>query len=202
MITIQQRLENIIKCSVGASTARHSPAGTINRAHAFFNRTLFGVLNELRENPNNLALILDGLTNELLAEIPGAGWGRSRKFINIVLNNCHQNYVIRNEFLLGNIERDLEVPLDRIVARRIRNAQDENHIPIRPWNTYLDDDFENYNTACQSKAIFIAAHEGCSRVELDILYWTEAYNFKITFLKTCRAHRFYDLHPCSTFYCN
>src|SRR5206468_315193 len=63
---------------------------------------------------------LDRTTERLQGELPGRSWGLARKLLNIFLRDSLYTGYLSRAFGLRAAERFLEIPLDSITAKRIR----------------------------------------------------------------------------------
>ena len=74
---------------------------------------------------------LDSYTNSLVRRLPrGArNWGAARKAINLFLRDAHYNQFLNRQYKLNRISRFLEVPLDAVVTRRLRELDGKSKLP-------------------------------------------------------------------------
>lgn len=113
---------------------------------------------------------LDRETQLLMRALPGGGrsWGLARKLLNIFLRNALYTSYLRDHFGLAVAERWFEVPLDSIVALRLRRELPGASTPrwtavkrLTPVNS----------TAFQAACRELARGHGVAPVHLDALYW-------------------------------
>jgi hypothetical protein len=168
---------NIAERSVGASTARGMPKGTVATARAYLARldlSRFSVTTE-----KAFQVLLDRRTQYLVKKLvnnhpaPKAQyWGRARKFLNIFLRDVLYNKYLRAAYKLDKIERWLEVPLDSHVAHGLRREAGGHELPRF---TGLKGLHSHNNTRYQKFASSVAKKKDIQRrVHLDLLYWRRA----------------------------
>ena len=115
--------------------------------------------------------VIDQWTKTLATR--GCGpWGAVRKAVNLFLRDCALNYVTRDKYNLGEVERSLEVPLDGQTMRALRRtpeAEGENLTPVA---------VKALTPLLSSKYQAVAARHASAtrlyRVQLDILWWNAA----------------------------
>ena len=95
-------------------------------------------------------------------------WGYARKGLNIFLRDCLYNYYLRDAYGLGIAESLLEVPLDSIVAMRLRREGAGAALPV--WTTIKALDPET-SARYQSVAQSCGAARNQARVHLDADWW-------------------------------
>ena len=155
----------IARYSTGG-TFRGCQAGTTDRAREYLETldlSRFSTASEFL-----FAGILDKVTEELQAAMPGHEWGFARKAVNIFLRDCFYNRYLHDRYELGSIESMLEIPLDNIVAEAIIASQ----IVIPRWRsiTALD---SRTSAAFQQAASNEAERRNCARIHLDAVWWGE-----------------------------
>lgn len=111
---------------------------------------------------------LDAATHQLEAALPRSAstWGLSRKLMNLFLRDCLYTSFLARANGLGKAEHLLEIPLDSITARSIR--QDHPHLPRWPGVKYLDADL---SAAYQAAAASSATRHRVARVHMDAYWW-------------------------------
>jgi len=158
--------------SVGASTARGMPKGTV-RAAGNFLRSLDLRLFATRVEDTFLRR-LDATTEELANALPRRkrqrNWGGARKFLNIYLRGCLYNRYLCDHYRLAIIDPFLEVPLDKSVAIGLRRKAEKNgeQLPRWPGVIHLR---AKCSQAYQAFARRAAQSEHYARVHLDLKYW-------------------------------
>lgn len=110
--------------------------------------------------------MLDEASNELQVKLPGRSWGFARKSLNVFLRDCLYNVYLREQNHLDQAEYCLEIPLDSIVAEKIREC--DRFMPR--WRNIRDLDCHT-NEFYQVLAAEIAENEGYARVHLDAVWW-------------------------------
>jgi hypothetical protein len=96
-------------------------------------------------------------------------WGSARKAINLFLAGVVYHSFLRKEYRLNQTEKFLEVPLDSQVANKLISIAGENN-DLPRWNTIkrlTPEDSKQY----QDFAGRYAKKIGCTRIQLDILFW-------------------------------
>jgi len=120
-------------------------------------------------NPERFRDRLDGATDLLLAELRtySGSWGVARKALNLFLRDSLYNVYLQKRFKLHRAERCFEVPLDGVVAKKLRTRF---HRALPAWRgvKYLDPDL---SSAYQDFATEWARPLDISRVHLDIYFW-------------------------------
>jgi hypothetical protein len=113
---------------------------------------------------------LDAETTRLVKRLPkGArNWGTARKALNIFLRDVLYNHYLRSRHRFDELERWLEVPLDRDVATSLRREREGVDLPR--WGT-IKGLTPEVNRRFQIVARYVAQRSGMERVHLDLRYW-------------------------------
>ena len=154
--------------AIPPSTFRGSKAGLVAAAREFL-RTLdlsgFAVSDSKR-----FATSLDRMTVKFWKTLPrGSGsWGVARKALNLFLRDAFYNTYLRKRFKLLRAESCLEIPLDGVVAHRLRRLLPRK-LPAWPGVKLLT---KEVSDAYQMAAMHEAHKMNLSRVHLDIYLWT------------------------------
>ena len=154
----------VARYSLLGGTMRRRPAGTVGAARKCLGRLdlrRFGT-----SDPDRFLAELNESTEEVQINLPGREWGFARKGLNIFLRDCLYYVCLRKEYCLDRAEQFLEVPLDSIVAGKIREF--ERGVP--PWKNIRDLDYDT-NEAYQNVATWIAEANGFARIHLDAVWW-------------------------------
>ena len=111
---------------------------------------------------------LNGHTRRLIAVLPkgGASWGLARKLLNIFLRDSLYTGYLSKAYGLTKAERFLEIPLDSITAKRIR--QEEPEVPRWRGVRHLNPDV---SAAYQAAALRVGKRKRTARVHLDAYWW-------------------------------
>lgn len=155
------------RVAITASATRgQSVAGVVRCARDFLISlplARFGTREERR-----FARQLDTATSRLRACLPrgAASWGLARKLLNIFLRDSFYTSYLAKEHGLAAAEYLLEIPLDSITAKRIR--QIKLNLPPWPGVKYLDQDT---SAVYQAAAQVIARKHQVARVHLDAYWW-------------------------------
>ena len=156
--------------SIGSSTVRSRPSGTLDAARGFLETIRLGRMGikkgwEFRERP-------DRLTEDLRISLPARAkyWGLARKILNMFLRDATYNHYLRNEFNLDRAETRLEIPLDSAVATGLRRRSPRGSLPPWPGLRGLK---PADHAVFQQRASELAAEYGMDRVHLDTVLWIE-----------------------------
>ena len=161
---IQRRAARV---AVGASATRgRGSSGVVTAARTFLlglRLARFGTRDQRAFTRG-----LDAATRRLMAALPkrGASWGLARKLLNIFLRDSLYTTYLRKAYGLGAAERFLEIPLDSITAKHIRQAVPE--LPRWPRVKHLT---PQMSAAYQVAALLAAHRKGVARVHLDAEWW-------------------------------
>jgi len=161
---VQQRTARV---AVTASATRGQGAkGVVKKARAFLSSINLAQFHT--NDQHTFARRLNAVTKRLVARLPkqAASWGLARKLLNIFLrNSLYTTYLAREHGLVAS-ERFLEIPLDSITAKQIR--QEVSALPRWLGVKHLDPD---RSAAYQEAAQSIAGRKGVARVHLDTYWW-------------------------------
>ena len=160
---VQQRAARV---AITASATRGQGAGVVVCARRFFGRlklTCFAT-----SDKHVFARQLNATTKRLTACLPrrAASWGLARKLANIFLRDSLYTSYLARAYRLAKAEKFLEIPLDSITAKRIRDEMPQ--LPRWPGVKHLDRVTSN---AYQVAALLIAKQHGIARVHLDAYWW-------------------------------
>jgi len=112
---------------------------------------------------------LEAASKRLQRALPSKarGWGTARKALNIFLRDAAYNKFLRDRFALHRAEALLEIPLDQLTAKQLRDEADDGELPEWPGVSHLTAD-----TSAQFQAVAhrVAREWGIARVHLDV-YW-------------------------------
>lgn len=161
---IQHRTARV---AVGASATRGQGAKGIVAAAREFMGDLplapFGTSDQMA-----YARQLDAATLGLKDFLPWGAktWGLSRKLLNIFLRDCFYTTYLARAYNLKAAERFMEIPLDSITAKGIREK--DRALPRWTGVKYLD---QAVSAAYQAAALMLAEKRGMARVHLDADFW-------------------------------
>jgi hypothetical protein len=156
------------RIAVGASATRGQGAGTVIAARGFFSDLdlhRFGVA-----KPDLFRIQLDKATDELRLKLPrrAATWGLARKLTNIFLRGALYTTYLCEHFNLANAEAFLELPLDSITSRELRNRAGRGVLPrwqgVKRLTLDASDEYQSYAQECATKCRL-------ARVHLDTFWW-------------------------------
>ena len=155
--------------SIGASTARRmGPKKTVEKARTFLKG--LRLKRFLKKTESAFVKELDKVTEELMEALPhkAGKWGSARKFLNIFLRGCTYNKYLCTHYKLGQLEKWLEVPLDKDVAINLKCEAGRGMLPR--WYGVI------HLTPAESDifqwfASGLADAKRVNRVDLDIEFW-------------------------------
>jgi len=113
---------------------------------------------------------LDGHTERLRMALPSGAraWGLARKVLNIFLRNALYTAYLRERYQLDLAEQWYEIPLDSIVARRLREYAGRAQLPRWPGVKHLT---PSMSARYQAAARAAAERFGVAPVHLDAVWW-------------------------------
>jgi hypothetical protein len=158
----------VARYSVSASAARgQGSPGLVSKARAYLGVAPlrdFGV-----KSPARFSNVLDHHTLGLKLALPpqARSWGVARKLLNIFLRNAFYTTYLCDRYHLDIAEWLYEVPLDRIVGRRLM-TEAASTLPRWPGVKHLT---PAISVAYQTAARRVAENEGFAPVHLDVAWW-------------------------------
>jgi len=164
---IQSRTARV---AVGASAVRgRGNAGAVAASRAYLRRLDLARL--VVEDPRAFQTELDRATNKLRLALPrnAQHWGLARKILNIFLRDCLYTSYLSDAFQLRRTERLLELPLDSITAKKLRQATGPGWLPLWPGVKHLT---PAISARFQEAAAHAADMQEISRVHLDAVWWS------------------------------
>ena len=156
--------------SIGTSTVRGCPSGTLDAARNFL---VTIKLRQLGVNQERLfQQRLDRLTKDLRSSLPPKAkyWGLARKILNMFLRDAFYNFYLRRQFGLGRAEPFLEIPLDSAVAKGLRRGTSRGSLPGWPDLKHLK---PVDHAMFQQRALKLARQRKTARVHLDTVLWVQ-----------------------------
>ena len=160
------------RVAVGASTVRGAGNAGVAAASREF---LAGV--DLRPFGTPQAArfekALEAETRRLQAHLPHRArkWGLARKVLNIFLRDCLYTGYLADAYSLGRAEHHMELPLDAITTRSLRDHSEPGELP--PW-LGVKRLTPTASARYQARATACAADLGFARVHLDSVWWSLA----------------------------
>ena len=163
---VQRRIARV---AVGASTVRSAPEGTRDAACNFLASVKLDRFGRTTER--EFGRVLNAHTDRLKCKLPNESWGLARKLLNIFLRDALYCRYLYDAHSLATMEPWLEVPLDRIVMKAIK---DEALMLGRdaPGVTKITDLRPSDSREFQRLAGELAKSEGYCRVHLDTKWWS------------------------------
>ena len=160
--------------SVGASTVRglRTP-GVVSALRKLLAQIDLNTLEKLE--PSKFAKWLDEQTIAIKKRLPQKArfWGVARKCLNIFLRGACYNFYLRKSYQLQRIEQELELPLDSITVKKLKENSPANPLPrwlgvkrLRPEDS---SDFQQF-------ARQLAQQRDQARIHLDIDFWGNRLN--------------------------
>jgi len=163
---MQRRIANI---SIGPSTLRGmGPKGMVEKARKYLCELNLGDF-RVRSN-RKFVQVLDHHTSTMKRRLPAGSrrWGIARKCLNVFLRDVIYNRFLCEKYNLYNLERWLELPIDRQVAKSLKLEPEGSE--LERWKGVIHLRPET-NKAYQEVANKIAKRIGTCRVHLDLIYW-------------------------------
>lgn len=116
--------------------------------------------------------VLDAATESLESRFPKRArhWGAARKAVNLFLRDSLNNRYIEERHHLSRAEPWMEIPLDKVVAGRLKERDRSDD--LSPWpglkrlTMSVSDEYQAF--ACE-----LAKQRGLARVHLDMYLWLE-----------------------------
>lgn len=130
-------------------------------------------LQRFRVGGSRFRLVLDRETLRLQSVLPKTArhWGMARKLLNIFLRDCFYTGSLNSAYRLSQIEDHLEIPLDSITAKALKQAAGRGRLPRWPGVKHLTPEVSD---AFQAAGHVEARRQGISRVHLDAVWWSLA----------------------------
>jgi hypothetical protein len=163
----QNRVANF---SVGASTMRGQPEGTIATARKYLQLSI-----DLRDfsdvvSEDQFRNILDGHTEKMRKRFESKSWGMARKVLNIFLFQAAEHIVLNRNYTLDKIIKYLELPLDNKNAKKVKEFARGKGKNL-PWKNIKSLDPET-SKLFQEYARQQAYKEcNCERCYLEVYWW-------------------------------
>ena len=162
--------DNTAERCVGISAVRGQPAGTLSACRNFFRGVRLSQVPCVERTA--LDRWLNQQTSRLRNRLPNTRkpWGIARKTLNLFLRDVVENKRLADVYRLTRIHNWLEVPMDGVVARRLRADARPGALPVWPGLSRL-----NWRTHAlyQKAAAQTAEQYGVDRVDLDLVFWTD-----------------------------
>lgn len=156
--------------AIGPSALRGNGEGVLKASQRFLATVPLARIP--KSNSHRFRRWLDCQTEALLDQLPISGrpWGAARKAINLFLRDALYNQYLCREFKMWRIEPWLEVPLDSVVAGKLKSAAGRGILPRWKGLKNLQiDESDNF----QDFAIALAKTIGIKRVHMDIYLWLQ-----------------------------
>jgi hypothetical protein len=156
------------RTSASASATRGQGAGVSAAARKFLadlNLRYFA-----RSRRGLFQLRLDRATRRLTSRLPrgSRNWGLARKVLNIFLREVLYTTYLAKFSGIAKAEQLLELPLDSITAKRLREHAGRGQLPQWTGVKHLDKATSNLY---QEHARVVAAERRTERVHLDAYWW-------------------------------
>ena len=162
---IQKRIANN---SVGTSTVRGQPKGTVTIARTFLKSVNLKDFSDASED--QFRTVLDAYTSKLKNELPSHSWGIARKVLNIFLFQAAHDIFLNRYYALDKIICYLEVPLDNPNAKKLKKIAKLKGKNLDWKNIYsLAPETSIQFQECARKYAYDKYN--CERCYLDIFWW-------------------------------
>lgn len=160
--------QKVAVSAVGLSSVRGQGKGVLSATQNFL--SCISLARIPKSNEKRFCIWLARHTEHLLDRLPvkKRPWGTARKVINLFLRDALYNKYLNRRFGLQAIERWLEVPLDSIVARALKQQGSRGELPSWPGLKNLT---PQVSDKFQVFALQLARQKGLARVHLDIYLW-------------------------------
>lgn len=163
---VQKRIVNI---SVGTSTVRGQPEGTVITARKYLQYVNLKDFSEII-NEDGFKGLLDKHTQLLKERLPSKSWGIARKVMNIFLFQATHDIILNRNYTLDKIIPYLELPLDNPNAKRLKKFAKSEGITLEWRNIYslqpeVSITFQNYAKQ------YAQEKYNCERCYLDVYWW-------------------------------
>lgn len=164
---LQKRIAN---WSMGIRVFRGRPSGTVADARQFMEKLNLAVIPKTKSGFSKWLLVQ---TNNLASKLrkanqPDNWFGISRKALNIFLFECSMNKYLSSAYKLSEIEKNLELPIDRLVAEFINDK--EIKVKFQSIKTLDKKAIENFQAEARSIAKRFKIKNNY-RVYVDLLAW-------------------------------
>jgi hypothetical protein len=158
------------RIAAGVSATRGQGRGAARAAREYLSE-----LNLRRFSTSDYSLFsrqLDQATANLMSILPrrARSWGSARKLLNIFLRDALYTTYLTTHFDLSKVEPLLEIPLDSITTRRLRERAGRRELPCWRGVKHLT---KSDNERFQAHASRVARGRGIDRVHLDTFWWGE-----------------------------
>jgi hypothetical protein len=156
------------RIAVSASATRSQGGGVVLAARFFLEAIPLAQFSCAR--PRTFSRHLDDATLALRRSLPPncRSWGLARKLLNIFLRDALYTCYLRDKYELGRSEAFMEIPLDSITTKKLRESAGRRVLPrwrgvkyLRPAESQL----------YQEHARVVAAREDMARIHLDTFWW-------------------------------
>lgn len=156
------------RISTGASATRGQGRGVSREARRFLSNLNLRYFATSRDQLFRSRL--DEATRRLSRSLPRGtqSWGLARKVLNIFLREALYTSYLARYSGIAKAERLLEVPLDSITAKRLREHAGRGGLPRWPGVKHLTIDVSDHY---QALARFVASQHEMARVHLDAYWW-------------------------------
>ncbi len=156
--------------AVGPSALRGQGKGVLAATQKFLSSVSLTRLP--KSNPIRFESWLDRQTNNLLDTLPlqSRPWGAARKAINLYLRDALYNQYLYRRFRINKVASWLEIPLDSVVAKGLKQVSQRGELPSWPGLKGLTKPVSNQY---QEVASELSKKMKIERVHLDIYLWLE-----------------------------
>lgn len=155
--------------SIGVSAMRGQGPGVLKASQEYVGRIELNKLQIITSEADYI-IWLNQHTEALLDILPirNRPWGAARKALNLFMRACLYNKYISRKFRLEKVEKWMEIPLDSLIAKGLRESKPEVNLPVWQGLKHLRLD---QNRIYQNAAMSLAEDIKINRVHLDVILW-------------------------------
>ncbi|MBI4680926.1 MAG: hypothetical protein HY753_06920 [Nitrospirae bacterium] len=157
--------------AVGVSALRGQGVGVLKKTQEYLGELDLSILKDINTHEDIISW-LDKQTEKILDCMPlmNRPWGAARKALNLFLRDCLYNKYLCQEYKMERLENWLEIPLDSLVAKGLREKAEKGLLPKWPGLKHLKKKIsDQYQDIAQS---FADINE-IARVHMDVALWLE-----------------------------
>ena len=156
--------------AVGPSALRGQGKGVLATTQSYL-----GAINLSKiptSTASKYATWLNHHTGQLLNRLPirNRPWGAARKALNLFMRDMLYNQYLNKHYSISKIEGWLELPLDSVVAKGLKQHAGHGQLPQWPGLKNLK---PNISKVFQDYAAIYAIQKRIARVHLDVYLWLE-----------------------------
>ena len=156
--------------AVGPSSLRGQGKGVLSATRTFLKKVSLVKIHKF--DRKRFEIWLDRQTESLLDILPikNRPWGAARKAINLFLRDALYNRYLCRHYQISKIESMLEVPLDSVIAKSLKQLGQRGQLPSWPGLKRLT---KPVSKQFQAFASEIADVKKIKRIHIDMYLWLE-----------------------------